>query len=542
MITVAELFIKALENEGVEYIFGLPGEENLDLLEAISNSNIKFILTHDERSAAFMAATYGRLTGNAGVCLSTLGPGATNLTTGLAYATLGAMPMVAITGQKPIKASQQGKFQVLDIVRMVEPLVKYAKSVSYGSQASSIIRDAFRAAEEERPGAVHIELPEDIANDEVTNYKIFPAQHIHRSFATDNAISIAADAIRNAKKPLLLIGADANRKNVSACLNDFINNLDIMFFNTQMGKGVVNVVNNEHFIGTAALSSDDYLHKKVIKEADLIINIGHDIVEKPPFLMSGDEQTVIHINFNSAQIRDIYYPQIEVVGNIRHTVEKLTEKLKDHKCSKEWATGFREQIKEIIHRHDEDSAFPVKPQRLVADVRKVMGEQDIVCLDNGMFKVWFARHYHTHKIHTLLLDNALATMGAGLPSAIAAKMIKPHRNVLAVCGDGGLMMSIGEIETAKRLGVNIVVMVLVDNAYGMIKWKQKGQNLKDFGLDFENPDFIKLADSYGLKGYRVNTTEELVPTLSEAFTNSELSIVEVPIDYSENDFIYQSVE
>jgi acetolactate synthase-1/2/3 large subunit len=542
MIKVADLFIKALENEEVEYIFGLPGEENLDILEAIGKSKIKFVLTHDERSAAFMAATYGRLTGRAGVCLTTLGPGATNLTTGLAYANLGAMPMLAITGQKPIKASQQGKFQILDIVRMVEPLTKYSKSIAYGSQVSSVIREAFRTAEEERPGAVHIELPEDVAKDKVDNYRIFPRQRIHRTFATDRALNIATDAIRQAKKPLLLVGADANRKNVCHIMQNFIDQTDIMFFNTQMGKGVVNIDNNNNFMGTAALSSDDYLHKKVIAEADLIINIGHDIVEKPPFLMKGDEQIVIHINFNSAQVRDIYYPQIEVIGNIKHTVEKLTEKLQGFKCPNLWAKGFQAQIRDIIHKYDDNNSFPIKPQRLVADVRKVMADEDIVCLDNGMFKVWFARHYHTHRVHTLLLDNALATMGAGLPSAIATKIIKPEQKVLAVCGDGGLMMSISEIETAKRLGAALVVLVLVDNAYGMIKWKQKNQSLDDFGLDFTNPDFVKLANSYGLSGFKVEKTEDFIPTLNKAFATNQVSIVEIAIDYSENDFIYQSVE
>jgi len=345
----SDLFVKALENEGVEYIFGIPGEENLDLLDSLRGSSIKFILTRHEQAAAFMAATYGRLTGRAGVCLATLGPGATNLVTAIAYAQLGAMPLVVITGQKPIKDSLQGKFQILDIVRMMEPLVKDSDQIVYGGQIPSLVRGAFRIAEEERPGAVHLELPEDIAREELEDDRVFPRQTIHRVFASDRAIEKAVEAIKIAKRPLLLVGAGANRKRIRQPLSDFINKTGILFFNTQMGKGVLSG-DNSHFIGTAAFSSKDYVHE-AIKKADLIINVGHDIVEKPPFIMKGSEQKVIHVNFHSAQIKGIYFPQVEVVGNISNSIERLTQALSDcYACDHGWISLFvRELEKQFMH-------------------------------------------------------------------------------------------------------------------------------------------------------------------------------------------------
>jgi acetolactate synthase-1/2/3 large subunit len=529
----SDLFIKALENEGVEYIFGIPGEENLDFLESLRKSSIKFILTRHEQAAAFMAATYGRLTGRAGVCLSTLGPGATNLVTAIAYAQLGAMPLVIITGQKPIKAGAQGRFQILDIVRMMEPLVKDSEQIAYGRQIPSLVRGAFRIAEEERPGAVHLELPEDIAKEEVKNPRIFPRQIIHREFASNDNIDKAIKVIQKAKQPLLLVGAGANRKQIRGSLSDFIRKTGIMFFNTQMGKGVLSG-DDSQFLGTAAFSSNDYVHE-AIKKADLIINVGHDIIEKPPFIMKGDDQQVIHINFDSAQIKDIYYPQVEVIGDISNSIKRIADKLdKCYACNNIWLKGIREKIKHAIHYLDNDESFPMLPQRAVKDVRTVIKKDGIVSLDNGMFKLWFARHYHTHQPNTLLLDNALATMGAGLPVAIACSLMYPEKQVLAVCGDGGFMMNSQELETAVRLKLNLVVLIFVDNGYGMIKWKQASEELKDFGLDFNNPDFVKYADSYGATGHKITSCDQLVPTMSKAFEDGGVHLIELPIDYSQN--------
>ncbi len=529
----SDLLIKSLENEGVKYIFGIPGEENLDLLDSLKNSKIKFILTRHEQAAAFMAATYGRLTGKAGVCLSTLGPGATNLVTAVAYAQLGAMPLVVITGQKPINAGLQGKFQMLDIVRMMEPLVKDSDQIIYSRQIPSLVRGAFRIAEEERPGAVHLELPEDVAAEEVSDDSVFIKQTIHRVFASDKAIAKAISAIKAAKRPLLLVGAGANRKVVREPLSNFVNKTKMMFFNTQMGKGVL-TGDGDYFLGTAAFSSGDYVHE-AIKKADLIINAGHDIIEKPPFIMHGDKQQVIHINFHSAQIKDIYYPQVEVVGNISNSINRLIDELDDYSCDNSWLTSIRNKISYAVHHLDNDNSFPMLPQRIVSDVRKVLDDNGIVSLDNGMFKLWFARHYHTLEPNTLLLDNALATMGAGLPVAMAAAIIYPDRQIIAVCGDGGFMMNSQELETAVRLKLNLVVIVLVDNSYGMIKWKQQNSGFNDFGLDFNNPDFIKYADSYGAIGHKITASSEFIPTINNAFRQKGVHLIDVAIDYSQND-------
>jgi acetolactate synthase-1/2/3 large subunit len=527
----SQLFIKALENEGVEYIFGVPGEENLDFLDALKDSSIQFVLTRHEQSAAFMAATYGRMTGRAGVCLATLGPGATNLVTGAAYAQLGAFPMLMITGQKPINSSKQGQFQIINTVRMMEPLTKSAKQIVSGASIPALVRDSFRIAEEERPGAVHLELPEDVAREEVAEFYIFPKQEIRRPDADELAIANAVQMIQDAKNPLVLLGAGANRKNLFDPMKNFIEKTCIPFFNTQMGKGVVSC-EDKLFLGTAALSEGDVLHK-VINKADLIINIGHDIVEKPPFFMQKGGQQVIHINFNSASVDEVYFPQLEVIGDIATTVNRLAEKLHLQNCSLE-LLAFKTEIKQVIHEKDNDNSFPLLPQRIVADVRKALNKDGIIALDNGMYKLWFARHYHSFKPNTVLLDNALATMGAGLPSAIVCSLLYPKRQVLAVVGDGGFMMNSQELETAKRLGVNLVVLIITDSAFGMIRWKQQSQGLDDFGLQYTNPNFTHYAKSYGMQGYLLQQAEELTPLIQSCFTKGGLHLIEVPVNYAEN--------
>ena len=529
----SDLFIKALENEGVEYIFGLPGEENLDFLDSLRNSNIKFILTRHEQGAGFMAATYGRITGKTGVCLATLGPGATNFVTCAAYAQLGAMPMLMITGQKPINSSKQGRFQIIDTVRMMEPLTKSTKQIVNGGVIPSLVRNAFRIAEEERPGAVHLELPEDIAREEVKNWHIFPIHDIRRPDADQKAIEQAIAMIKKSKRPLVLIGAGANRKKLFKPLKQFIDKAKIPFFNTQMGKGVVSC-ESPFFLGTAALSVGDAVHRAVSK-SDLIINVGHDVVEKPPFFMHKDKQKVIHINFNSAQVDEVYFPQVEVIGDIATSLVSLAESLPDdlHNHVDE-LLAVREQIKEDIHSLDYSESFPMLPQRIIADVRRVMPKDGIIALDNGMYKLWFARHYHAFKPNTVLLDNALATMGAGLPSAMMCSLLYPEKKVMAICGDGGFMMNSQELETAMRLKLSLVILIITDNAFGMIRWKQEGQGLEDFGLEYNNPDFVKYAESYGAIGHRVNKASELEPLLIQCFKKGNIHIIEAPIDYSEN--------
>jgi acetolactate synthase-1/2/3 large subunit len=529
----SDIFVAALENEGVERIFGVPGEENLDLLESLRTSNIKLILTRHEQAAAFMAATHGRLTGRPGVCLATLGPGALNFSTGAAFAHLGAMPMILITGQKPVMSAKQARFQIVDIVASMRPLTKMSRQIVSAAAIPSTIRDAFRVAMEERPGPVHLELPEDVAAEEVENAPIISAHALERPVAHAAALARAEEAILAAQRPLVMIGAAGNRPSLVEPLSTFVARTRLPFFNTQMGKGAVTGGSNL-YMGTAALSEGDYVHEAVAR-ADLVIAIGHDTVEKPPFLMKGEgRMKVVHVGYQSATVEQVYHPDVEVIGDIGATVEALGERLAGRLSPDEGMLELRQKILAHINDRAEEARFPITPQRIVHDVRKVMPEDGIVCLDNGMYKIWFARNYRTHVANTLLLDNALATMGAGLPSAMMAAMLHPDRRVMAVCGDGGFMMNSQEMETAVRLGLNLVIVILNDSAYGMIRWKQAVDGFPDFGMSFGNPDFVRYAEAYGAKGSRVAAVEDLVPTLEAAFAGGGVHLVDVPIDYSEN--------
>ncbi|MDO7172312.1 acetolactate synthase large subunit [Mariniflexile sp. AS56] len=532
----SDLFIKALENEGVEYIFGLPGEENLDFIDSLRKSGkIKLILTRHEQGAGFMAATYGRLTGKAGVCLSTLGPGATNLVTPTAYAQLGAMPLVIITGQKPIKTRKQGKFQIIDVVEMMQPLTKYTKQVTHSAHIPSMVREAFRVAQQERPGAVHIELPEDIAQETVEQPRIFDVVDYRIPDASKESIQKAVAMVKAAKQPLLLIGAGANRKRASEALTTFINTIGIPFFNTQMGKGIIDE-RHPLYLGTAALSDYDFLHE-AIDHADLIINIGHDTIEKPPFFMDKDDQRkVIHVNFFPAEIDDVYFPHLNVIGDIAGSLEQLTNGLSTH--AKQWDNTYFIDIKHNVCTHlstyEKDDRFPILPQRLVKITRDIVPANGIVALDNGIYKIWFARNYPAYTQNSLILDNALATMGAGLASAIMTKELYPERKVISINGDGGFMMNSQELETAARLHLDLVVIILNDNAYGMIKWKQEAEGFPKYGLDYGNPDFVKYAESFGATGYRPNSVEEFKNILKKSIDSKGIHVIDLAVDYSLN--------
>lgn len=529
----SDLLVAALENEGVDRIFGVPGEENLDFLESLRNSSIELVLTRHEQAAAFMAATHGRLTGRPGVCLATLGPGALNFSTGAAYAHLGAWPMILITGQKAVMSAKQARFQIVDIVASMKPLTKMTRQIVSAAAIPATVRDAFRVAMEERPGPVHLELPEDIAGEEVDDVPVIPVHPLERPIAHAAALDRAAEAILAAKRPLVMIGAACSRPWLTESLSTFVARTRLPFFNTQMGKGAVTGGSNL-YMGTAALSEGDYVHEAVAR-ADLIIAIGHDTVEKPPFLMKGKGgPKVIHVGFQSATVEQVYHPDIEVIGDIGATVDGLAERLEGKVSEDQGMVDLRQKILSRLNDRAEEDRFPVTPQRLVHDVREAMPEDGIVCLDNGMYKIWFARNYRTHVANTLLLDNALATMGAGLPSAMMASMLYPNRRVLAVCGDGGFMMNSQEMETAVRLGLNLVVIILNDSAYGMIRWKQAVDGFEDFGMRFGNPDFVRYAEAYGAKGSRVTSVEELVPTIEAAFAGGGVHLLDVPIDYSEN--------
>jgi acetolactate synthase-1/2/3 large subunit len=527
----SDLLVKALESEGVEYIFAIPGEENLDVLESLRASKIRLVITRHEQAAGFMAATYGRLTGRAGVCLTTLGPGALNLTTSAAYALLGAMPVVMITGQKAIRTSRQARFQIVDIVATMRPLTKMATQIVSAQSIPTLVRDAFRVAQQERPGPVHLELPEDVAAEQATAEIIHP-HVVELPVAPAAAIDRAAAMIRAAERPLVMLGAGASRPQLAEPLSKFVRRLGIPFFNTQMGKGAVNAGSNL-YMGTAALSERDCIHE-AIDQTDLIVSVGHDTVEKPPFIMTGSGPRVVHIGATPATVEQVYFPEAEIIGDVGASLGALADRLEGHLPNAGALLGLRAKILAKLAERSEEDRFPLTPQRIIHDVRQAMPSDGIVTLDNGMYKIWFARNYRTSVANTLLLDNALATMGAGLPSAIAAALIHPERKVLAVCGDGGFMMNSQEMETAVRLGVSIVVLVLEDHAFGMIRWKQEVDRFPDFGLEFGNPDFVAYARAYGATGWRVEAAADFLPTLKAALQATGVHLVVVPIDYSEN--------
>jgi acetolactate synthase I/II/III large subunit len=479
-----------------------------------------------------MAATYGRFTGKAGVCLSTLGPGALNFSTGAAYALLGAMPLVLISGQKGILRQKQGRFQIVDVVSSMTPLTKMARQIVSTATIPAIVREAFRVAQQERPGPIHLELPEDIAGEQAPDLPCIPPHPIELPAANPVALDRAAGLILDADRPLIMLGAAASRPRLTDALSDFVRRLRIPFFTTQMGKGAAAGGTNL-YIGTAALSERDYVHQAVDR-ADLIVAIGHDTVEKPPFFMGPGGPTVIHIGYLPATVEEVFFPHAEVIGDVAHTLGQLADRLEGKLKNASALLPLREQILAHLADRATESRFPLTPQRIVHDVRQVMPDDGIVCLDNGMYKIWFARNYRTRFANTLLLDNALATMGAGLPSAMMAAMLFPQRRVLAVCGDGGFMMNSQEMETAVRLGLNLVVLIIQDNAYGMIRWKQAADGFADWGLSFGNPDFVKYAESYGANGTRIETADGLAPALEAAFKAGGVHLASVPVDYSEN--------
>jgi acetolactate synthase-1/2/3 large subunit len=436
-----------------------------------------------------------------------------------------------ITGQKGVLSSRQARFQIVDIIAAMKPLTKLTRQVVSATMIPTLVREAFRVAEEERPGPVHLELPEDIAAERCEAPPLIPPHPMELPLANPTALERAADLIMKAQRPLLMFGAAASRPRSTLDLAQFVLRTKIPYFTTQMGKGTV-PGGTELYMGTAALSERDYVHE-AIERADLIVTIGHDTVEKPPFIMGASGPQVIHIGYQSANVEQVYFPQSEVIGDLKMSLRLLADRLEGQLPRAQALLPLRESILRNIADRDQEERFT--PQRLVHDIREVMPADGIVALDNGMYKIWFARNYRTRMANTLLLDNALATMGAGLPSAIMAALLNPGRRVMAVCGDGGFMMNSQELETAVRLRLDLVVVIIEDRAYGMIRWKQAVDRFPDFGMTFANPDFVRYAESYGAHGARVERIGDLKPTLERAFTTGGVHLVSMPIDYSENE-------
>lgn len=535
----SDLFVRILKQKWVKVIYGVPWEENLDLLDSIGKSSIELILTRNEQTAVFMAATYGRFTGEPGIALATLWPGATNMVTGVAYAQLGGLPVIVITGQKPIKKSKQGQFQIIDVVAMMKPITKYATTIVSANRIPYILDNAFKIATGERPWAVHLELPEDIAAED-SGADFFPLlvkqergeMKIRRPQIDEKTLNNLKNIIEKSTKPIILIGAGANRKRISKYLTHFIEKYNIPFFTSQMGKWVVDE-SLPQYLGTAALTSGDYIHQ-AIEKSDLIISVGYDPIEKPTALMGFWGTPNIHINFYEAHIDEVYTPFYEVIGDIGNTFWQLSETEID---TKNWNFDDIYEIKaeytktlEANRLAEDMGANILWPRQLASEIRELLAPSDILTLDNGLYKVWIARNYPCYHANTLLLDNALATMGAGLASAMEAKRINPEQTVVCVTGDGGLVMNLGDLETAVRLKLNLVVIVLNNHSYGMIKWKQTGAKLKEWGLDFGNPDFVKLAESFGASWYKVGKSD-FKSTLEKAIKETWLVLLDVDFEY-----------
>ncbi|WP_233543904.1 acetolactate synthase large subunit [Salinisphaera sp. Q1T1-3] len=529
----SDLFVKCLEEEGVEYVFGVPGEENLDVIESLRASHIQLVVTRHEQHAAFMAATYGRLTGRAGVCLSTLGPGATNLMTGVAYAQLGGMPLLAITGQKALRDNRQGKFQLIDVVDTFRPVTKWNSSLADSGVIPRSIRHAFKVAEAERPGAVHLELPEDIAGESIEPTQPQKRLTLRRPNADEQATDRAAEMIRQARQPVIVYSAGANRKRITEQLTALCEETGLYAIGTQMGKGVV-ADDHPQSLFAMGIHKHDYVHT-AIDEADLVITLGYDVVEYPPSVWNeSKDKTILHIDFVPADPDEYYSPAHEVIGDISNTLKALSPRLQGKRFDDPRMKRLHDYIAEALHVSESEYSYPPRPQRVVQQVRSVMGRDDIISLDNGIYKIWFARMYPAYSNNTVLLDNALASMGAGLAAVMAAKMVHPDRRVMAICGDGGFMMNSQDLETAVRLGLDLVILLLRDDAYGFIRWKQAGDGFADFGMRFGNPDFVDYARAYGATGLRHTDENNLSEVLEHAYEKGGVVLVDCPIDYSAN--------
>ena len=531
-LNTAELLVKCLENEGVEYIFGLPGEENLDVLEALKNSSIKFITTRHEQGAAFMADVYGRLTGKAGVCLSTLGPGATNLMTGVADANLDGAPLVAITGQVGTDRMHIESHQYLDLVAMFAPVTKWNKQIVRPGITPEVVRRAFKTAQSEKPGAVHIDLPENIAAMPADGSPL-PLDSQEKVYASYRTLNMAAAVISKAKNPLILAGNGAIRANASEALTEFATALNIPVANTFMGKGVIPYT-HPLALWAVGLQQRDLI-SCAFDRSDLIIAVGYDLIEYSPKKWNPDGKLpIIHIGMTPAEIDSSYAPVVEVVGDITDSLIDILKRADRQNKPTPVTAGLKTEIRADYETYANDTGFPIKPQKLIYDLRQVMGPEDIAICDVGAHKMWMARHYHSDCPNTCIISNGFAAMGIAIPGAIAAKLVHPDKRVVAVTGDGGFMMNCQELETALRVGTPFVTLIFNDGGYGLIEWKQLNYFGTSSFIKFGNPDFVKFAESMGLKGYRVESTQDLIPTLEDAFRQDVPTVIDVPVDYGEN--------
>jgi acetolactate synthase-1/2/3 large subunit len=526
----AELFIKALENEGVEYLFGIPGEENLDVMDAILDANIRFITTRHEQGAAFMADVYGRLTGRAGVCIGTLGPGATNLITGVADANMDHAPLVAIAGQASTHRLHKESHQVLDLEAMFLPITKYSTRIVSPNVIPEIVRKAFDLAQTEKTGACFIEFPENIAEMNIDDVPL-RVRHTSPPEPAAEQIERAAEIITNAQNPIILAGNGVVRSQACEELSQFAEKLGIPVANTFMAKGVI-PFRHPMALGSVGLQSNDYANCG-FAGADVIICIGYDMVEYHPYLWHPSrDRTIIHIDTSHAEVDAHYSVSLAVVGNIRHSLNRIAALATAHDGKA--LRILRDSLIKEMNLHRDDTEFPVKPQKIIWDLRTAMDLEDIVVCDVGAHKMWMSRMFRCEYPNTCIISNGFASMGIAVPGAIAAKLAHPERKVVAVTGDAGFLMNSQEIETAMRLHIPIVILIWNDASYGLIEWKQQNEFGRTSHVDFTNPDFVQYAQSFGAHGVRVERTEDLMPVLKQALARDTVTVIDCPVDYREN--------
>lgn len=526
-----ELFVKCLENEGVEYIFGVPGEENIDMLDALVDSPIQFVATRHEQGAAFIADVYGRLTGKAGVCLSTLGPGATNLVTGVADANMDHAPLVAISGQGATTRMHKESHQILDLVNLFDPITKYATQIVQPDIIPEVVRKAFATAESEKPGACFIDFPENMASAEATVTEPLTISTNLAPTAPAGSCSRIADIISGADAPLIIAGNGVIRDHASDAVVDFAEKLNIPVATTFMAKGVI-PSSNALCLGAIGLQAQDLVAYGVAK-ADLVICIGVDMVEYHPRLWNPNgDRNIIHIDQSPAEIDQHYIVTASAVGKLDDALERIALKARRRKTNE--IHQLRHVIEAELSEHKDDGDFPIKPQKIIWDLREAINHDDIVISDVGAHKMWMARMFQAELPNTCLISNGFASMGIALPGCIAAKVAYPDRRAIAVCGDAGFMMNNQEIETALRMGLDFTIVIFNDSKYGLIEWHQLRHFERATGIEFNNPDFVAFAESFGAKGYRVSSADDFLPTMDQALNDGTVSIVDVPVDYSEN--------
>ncbi len=527
----AELFVRCLENEDVEFVFGIPGEENVDIMDAMLDSRLRFITTRHEQAAAFMADVYGRLTGRAGVCLATLGPGATNLITGVADANMDNAPVVAISGQASTTRMHKESHQHLDLVNLFRPISKYCTQVIQPETIPEVVRKAFKQAQAEKPGASFVDLPENIAKMDVPDKRPLRVQSPTPPVPAPQKIKQVAEIISAAKFPMIMAGNGVVRGRACDKLVAFAEKLKIPVATTFMAKGAI-PSSHPLCLGTIGLQSKDYIDCR-FDRADVIVCVGYDMVEFHPHPWTlGDQHQIIHINPMPAEVDEHYIVAAGAVGDIGAALDSIaalaTPQPESH------AAGLRRVIEEELEAYADDRSFPLKPQKIVWDLRRVLRPECIVVSDVGAHKIWMARMYRAERPNTCIISNGFAAMGIALPGAIAAKLAFPETPAVAVVGDGGFMMNCQEIETALRIGTPIVILVFNDGRYGLIEWHQLRQFGRTSHVEFGNPDFVKFAESFGAKGYRVEAADQLAPILKQAIADRTVSVIDCPVDYSEN--------